>query len=44
MTLAPGGRGPRSFLVRMSRDWWAVAVAVAAALLVKLGWLPRVPW
>jgi hypothetical protein len=29
---------------RMSRDWWAVIVAVAAAVVVKLGWLPRIPW
>jgi hypothetical protein len=28
----------------LSRDWWAVIVATAAVLLVKLGVLARIPW
>jgi hypothetical protein len=28
----------------LSRDWWAVIVAVAAAVLVKLGLVAGVPW
>jgi hypothetical protein len=30
--------------MKFSRDWWAVIVAVIAALFVKLGALPRIPW
>jgi hypothetical protein len=28
----------------LSRDWWAVIVAVMAAVLVKLGLVVGVPW
>jgi hypothetical protein len=28
----------------LSRDWWAVIVAVAAAVLVKLGLIGGIPW
>jgi hypothetical protein len=28
----------------LSRDWWAVIVAVVAAVLVKLGLVVGVPW
>ncbi len=28
----------------MSLDIWAVAVALALALLIRLGVIPRVPW
>jgi hypothetical protein len=30
--------------VRLSRDWWAVLVALAAVILVKLGVLAGIPW
>jgi len=30
--------------MQLSRDWWAVVLAVTAALFVKLGALPHVPW
>jgi hypothetical protein len=30
--------------MRLSRDWWAVLVALAAVILVKLGVLAGVPW
>jgi hypothetical protein len=29
---------------RLSLDWWTVLAALAAALLVKVGVLPAVPW
>lgn len=29
---------------RISLDWWTVLAAFAAALLVKVGILPAVPW
>jgi hypothetical protein len=29
---------------RLSLDWWSVIVALAAAALVRTGWLPRIPW
>jgi hypothetical protein len=28
----------------VSLDWWSVAVALAAALAIKLGVLPHIPW
>jgi len=28
----------------LSRDWWAVIVAVTAAVLVKLGLIGGIPW
>jgi len=28
----------------LSRDWWAVIVAAAAAVLVKLGLIAGIPW
>ena len=31
-------------LMRMTRDWWAVLLAAAAAVLVKLGVVQGVPW
>jgi hypothetical protein len=30
--------------MRMTRDWWAVVLAAAAAVLVKLGVVQGVPW
>jgi hypothetical protein len=30
--------------MRLSRDWWAVLVALAAVILVKLGVLAGIPW
>jgi hypothetical protein len=30
--------------MRMTRDWWAVLLAAAAAVLVKLGVVRDVPW
>jgi hypothetical protein len=30
--------------MRMTRDWWAVLLATAAAVLVKLGVVRGVPW
>jgi len=30
--------------VGLSLDWLAVAGALTAVLLVKLGWLPGIPW
>jgi hypothetical protein len=29
---------------RISLDWWTVLAAFAAALLVKVGILPAIPW
>jgi hypothetical protein len=29
---------------RISLDWWTVLAALAAALLVKVGLLPAIPW
>ena len=29
---------------RISLDWWTVFAAFAAALLVKVGLLPAIPW
>ena len=29
---------------RLSLDWWTVLAALAAALLVKVGALPAIPW
>jgi hypothetical protein len=29
---------------RLSLDWWAVILAVVAAVAVKSGLLPAVPW
>jgi hypothetical protein len=28
----------------LSRDWWAVILAVTAAVLVKLGLIGGIPW
>jgi hypothetical protein len=28
----------------LPRDWWAVVVAIAAVLLIKLGVFVRIPW
>jgi hypothetical protein len=28
----------------ISADWWAVIVSLGAALLIKAGFLPRIPW
>jgi hypothetical protein len=30
--------------MRLSMDWWAVIVALAATLLIKLNVLPHIPW
>ena len=30
--------------VVLSLDWWSVIAALAAAAIVKLGFLPHVPW
>lgn len=29
---------------KLSLDWWSVIAALAAALLIKSGLLPRIPW
>ena len=29
---------------RISLDWWTVIGALAAATLVKIGLIPRIPW
>jgi hypothetical protein len=29
---------------RLSIDWWSVLLALLAAILVKLGVLPHIPW
>jgi hypothetical protein len=29
---------------RLSLDWWSVITAVAAAVLIKSGILPHIPW
>jgi hypothetical protein len=39
-----GPEARRTPMIRMSRDWWAVIVAAAAAAFVKLGLVPRIPW
>jgi len=31
-------------MTRLSRDWWAVLAAAAAAMLIKLGLLGHIPW
>jgi hypothetical protein len=28
----------------LSLDWWAVIVSLCAALLIRTGILPRIPW
>jgi len=38
-----GGSMPDSSK-RISLDWWTVLAAFAAALLVKVGVLPAIPW
>ena len=38
----PAGTEKRGF--RLSLDTWAVIVALAAALLIRAGIIPRVPW
>jgi hypothetical protein len=30
--------------VVLSLDWWSVIAALGAAAIVKLGFLPHVPW
>jgi len=32
------------FEMTLSRDWWAVILAVTAAVLVKLGLIAGIPW
>jgi hypothetical protein len=29
---------------KLSIDWWSVITALGAALLIKLGILPHIPW
>jgi hypothetical protein len=29
---------------RLSLDWWSVIAALGAAVVVKLGILPHIPW
>jgi hypothetical protein len=29
---------------RLSLDWWSVIAALGAAVLIRLGVLPHVPW
>jgi hypothetical protein len=29
---------------KLSLDWWSVLIALSAAVLIRLGWLPRIPW
>jgi hypothetical protein len=30
--------------IRLSLDWWSVIAALGAAVVVKLGVLPHIPW
>jgi hypothetical protein len=30
--------------VKISLDWWSVIAALGAAVIIKLGVLPHVPW
>jgi hypothetical protein len=30
--------------LKITRDWAAVMAAAALVALIKLGWLPRIPW
>jgi hypothetical protein len=32
------------FLRKLSLDWWAVVVALLAAILIKLGIVSHIPW
>jgi len=29
---------------RLSLDWWSVLIALSAAVLIRLGLIPRIPW
>lgn len=37
-------RTPAKAALRLSLDTWAVLLALAAAALIRLGLIPRVPW
>jgi len=30
--------------MKLSVDWWSVITALGAAMLIKLGVLPHIPW
>jgi len=44
--LARGGTGAEMAEQKkgLSVDWWSVAIALAAVLLVRFNLLPRIPW
>jgi len=42
MTQASQSTAKRTF--HLSLDTWAVLVALAAALLIRMGIIPRIPW
>jgi hypothetical protein len=42
MSQPPQSNEKRTF--RLSLDTWAVLVALAAALLIRTGIIPRIPW
>jgi hypothetical protein len=29
---------------KLSLDWWAVLIGLGAAVMVRVGFLPRIPW
>ena len=35
---------PAKSTPKISMDWWTVIVSVGAALLVRLGIVPHIPW
>jgi hypothetical protein len=36
--------GPMQLRPRLSIDWWSVITALSAAILIKFGILPHIPW
>jgi len=42
--MANDGQQQRARKFHLSTDGWAVLTALVLAALVKIGWLPRIPW